>query len=407
MNRLTCGRAATKAVVGAALAVAALTMATEARAQSLKLSPVQVLLTDEDERGPTLKFQTQLAVHSSGLLAIGAGDGWVGIQDPVTRKLRRIGRKGRGPNEYSDGVSVGWLGDTLWIDEYNAFRITTIPAQASGKALTTVYSWGRHENFQLAGFRGMVIGGALPVVHSPQRVTQLSGNSLRPPMLYSSRHPMRVRDTLFIEDHTNRLLVIAKGDAMLQAQQPFGDHTRWQVSDNGRCLARVEQSMHTTARKGPFGAIAAPRVELWEFTASKPALRRTVMLPEPAPLTAREVDAWITTQIASRRSAKSPIKIDIREADFRRALYVPPKRPAGVDVVVGSEGGILIRDENHLTKQATYMWIDADGRTRGTFTTPLLQRIRSLQGHRVWSLVHQDDETYVVTVQDIREDVRR
>ncbi|HEY0931671.1 MAG TPA: hypothetical protein VGE27_17240 [Gemmatimonas sp.] len=372
-------------------------------AQSLKLSAAKVLLTDEDESGLTLLQNTRLAVHESGALALGATEGWVGVYDPAKQDWRRIGRKGRGPNEYIGPLFVGWLADTLWIQDHGTFRVTAIAARGTSAPKSSSFSFGRLGDFQVVGTRAWLAGGgALAAMQPIGPASRWSDAVKMQPVIFTDRQAVRLRDTLFIEDRTNATLWISKNDVHLQGRQPFNDGTIMQVSGNGRFLARVEQATHARARRGPLNAIVPARLELWEFSSGRRSVRHSTTLSASAPLPKTEFDAWLKEQLRSQREYTGRLQMQFTEADYRKATYIPDSRPQASDIVVANDGSILIRQNSYTTNTAAYRWFDSAGKLRGTFTTPLDQNIRVLQGDRIWSILKRDDDTFAVTMQDIR-----
>jgi hypothetical protein len=79
-----------------------------------------------------------LAVSSTGAVAlIQAQDGGVRVFDRDGNSLGLIGRKGQGPGEFLSPTRGGWKGDTLWVYDVQARRVTVIsPDQSIARMFT-------------------------------------------------------------------------------------------------------------------------------------------------------------------------------------------------------------------------------------------------------------------------------
>lgn len=83
-----------------------------------------------EEQG--LSLVSAIAVSSRGVLAVAQPqDGQIRLFDARGRPLARVGRRGEGPGEFRAPRPIGWLADTLWVADYQVFRLTWIDAQGT------------------------------------------------------------------------------------------------------------------------------------------------------------------------------------------------------------------------------------------------------------------------------------
>lgn len=66
-----------------------------------------------------------LAEGPDGLIYLVEGGAQeIRVYDGAGRRLRRFGRRGQGPGEFTSAFALGFLGDTLWVNDYGQARFT-------------------------------------------------------------------------------------------------------------------------------------------------------------------------------------------------------------------------------------------------------------------------------------------
>lgn len=361
------------------------------RAQSLRISKERVLLTDEAANGPVLDRNTKVAVHQSGLLALAESrSSWVGYYSSERRTWVRVGRNGRGPGEFIGHLSIGWRGDTFWIADGEVRRLTTLTHFGDKKPISrTLPGIGSAERafgvLQALVQQGMVVG--VQSLLSNNRPAQM----LPSLVLLLDRNGSTVVDTLFEFDERTAPLVVNNGYSTFLGSQPFGNRSSWASSSNGRYVAGAEWMPARSTLSS--NARSSTQITVYDLSSSSSRKVFSVAVPAMAKPSEREIDAVVLDHI-TRINVSRQTGQKMTRAELRNALYVPDSRSAVSEIVVGNDGAILARFDDYSLKLARYTWIDGLGRPKGTFSVPISQRIRALQGRRIWSVRMNEDDSF-------------
>jgi hypothetical protein len=133
----------------------------------------------------------QLIVSPTGVIFARIGsDGTVLVFHPDGRFDRRIGRTGQGPGEFQVADEHGFIGDTLWVRNWPAPRISLFLADGRHLATTaTPYDIGKRTAGP-TGISGFLAGGRAYV--RPSEFVIDANDRVRMPMLLGARDMKRV-----------------------------------------------------------------------------------------------------------------------------------------------------------------------------------------------------------------------
>jgi hypothetical protein len=278
-----------------------------------------------------LRRQPIVAISGSGRVAMTDGATFVGVVDGGGR-LQRFGRAGNGPGEMQQVTGIGWLGDTLYIIDGRLRRISWIHAGQLHR--TAPYIGGRRGSqpldlpMALSSHGALVPGvgdGRADALYKPRRWA----------LFLASSDGAQVRDSLFEVVDPTGALTVARGGGMVVLRQPYSMRTLVAWSGNGAWFARADRG---SADHVSLGGVSA-RLALRDA-------RGRVVYDLPIPTSARslpsaEVAALVDSAVAALN--RNPRLPPISAAEYRRALAVPSRVPAVMQMIVVNDGTVLVR----------------------------------------------------------------
>jgi hypothetical protein len=314
------------------------------------------------------------------------------LQLDSTGALRQIlGREGRGPGEFVRPASMGWRGDSLWVEDWGLMRVTLFDTVGAGFSSFSVLFPQRPSAF---GRRRYASGNAQPVALLPdgdllvyQAPNQPeTGRPASMAILRVSRDYV-LRDTVSygVTPHLAMSFLFAQGSAMLS--QPFSDDPLFRVSPDGRWFARVDR----LAGERETGSY---RVTLKEY-GSRVVYQRDFRY-SGLPLTDDTVETYIRNTLhpdAFPGQVRAPITRDSLESQLFRPRYYPPVADARVGrdgvvwlrVVAGGTGADLRQGE------AEWVALSQHGFELYRVVTPSRLRVYSADRRSLWGVEYDDD----------------
>lgn len=314
------------------------------------------------------------------------------------RAAGKVGREGEGPGEFTRPDAIGFFGDSLWVMDGRAYRVSYFDADGSYLGSTTPRVnlgsrdsgdrwaspprperplrdgtfYGRSPAWSEAIARGQLT--AVPHVHMDAEGTTLSTIWTQP---YRS---------------TDVWALLREGGGTFTSQ-PFGDGSLAGLSPDGH-LVVVERRVHDG--EGP----AVFRVTKMEMDGDT-AFHRAITY-EPEPLPPSRVDSAVAARAEGLYSFMSQRDGGLTQArlerDLREATYVPSHTPAVSGMAVAADGSIWLRRPGSTAEGMEEWWIlDPAGQPAGSVHLPPGLRVLHVDGDDVWGAETDElDVDYIV-----------
>lgn len=272
--------------------------------------------------------------------------------DRSGRHLRRIGREGKGPGEYSSVSNVGMLGDSLWVVDASQRRTTFFSLQ--GEVLSTIPS--------AAGkILAMVPGGAIGYATPKMPVSREALDPERKAII-SVKRSGEVRDTLVWIRVKNTTFAVGPNErgSFRIGPQRFSDAGMHVLAPAGDFFYVIDRTAATSSRDAAFlvSAITTSGRVLWT--------RRYPYSPTVLPKSRGDslVDAYIDGDGPRGHSAEA----------IREAVFIPKYYPPVTSAAVATDGTLWVRlAEGGSSYQ--YRVISTTGNVIARLTVPTTTRI--------------------------------
>ena len=328
-----------------------------------------------------------LVASQSGLVfARFAQAGNISVFDQAGRHLRTIGRKGQGPGEFDFALAHGLLGDTLWVRNGFAPRISTFTIGGAHISTTpTPFQFASHQFSAPLGTSGYMRNGRAYLLVDAN-VLGVS-DRIQLPVLIGDRRMQRV-DTLLHVANPPGVFVPELGTFGVS---PIESPPLIHFATDGSGVIVVDWS---------GSSLSQARVRSFDPTGRLVWTRNVTMTP--GRLTPQLRDSLITAyegrinriaEIARRTGGSVPR--DIRAA-AERALDLPDRLPPVRSVVKGIDGTIWLEQSDGVIGGR---WTVLDENGLPAFEVQLNPTIRLQQAKRdaIWATtVDEFDVPYIV-----------
>ena len=294
---------------------------------------------------------------------------------PDGRNVRSLGRRGDGPGEFRATRAGGFLGDTVYVIDRSASRVTFFGPDGELLRTTRAPRFASDRTFRQFSLVGLLDGRAFLMAegYNAETVHLLDGlgqSLLRVDPLTEAP------DTILRVRVSNRLLWIPiSSGGVIQAFQPFSDADLWALSNDGRMIARL--------RQGVFEDPIRLSATLSIITAAGQTVREWPIRVPSTPLTGDVIDEWIGAFLA-RGAADSFQTRRNAERAIRRSLF----RPAAIPL-----RGLLFDSDGRIWVEA---WAGPDHSTwrafgpRGdlliTTNVPISFQFMDAKGLKLWGI---------------------
>ena len=312
-----------------------------------------------DTPGSTLTYFRDIEVGSDGsmytvhpqeqLIRVFAADG--SLRDT-------IGGEGDGPGEFQNVGGIGWVGDTLWVLDYQGYRFSQFDAAGTylGQFSVAFESTSDPRAVQPPRARGLLYDGT---VHAapPAFSNQIAAGTLTldVPMLMDREG--RVTDTLPATPFGRNQWAIGDPDAPerggLYRPQPFGDGPIW-------AYGHGERAVYVLRRPAPESSTAA-RATLSKLSFGGDTLySRSYYFPR-IPVTVAEADS-VAADVGDMMGERGIFGVTAAKGREWAAasLYHPAYRPPVTSMVVARSGGVWLEMSAPQTETGSE-WLVVDG----------------------------------------------
>jgi hypothetical protein len=254
------------------------------------------------------------------VVTVHSGEGVMRVFDPSGRLLKVVGRKGDGPGEFRLPLSVGYVGDTVWVRDITHRRYHRFNANFEPIGSVTMIGNGGF----YYGLTSPTTSLLRPTTGEATRFGIYDSDSLRTPIAITFRaagHQFEIRDAA---RNPNGLVT---GTQLRTVSSPLTAATHLELAPGGREAIVLESGELWGGKPGQF---TIRRIETATGKVSAPIV---VSLP-PRKVTPAEADSLI------KRSATrlAPRAADQYEANAKVAdVY-----PALLSFMVGSDGTLWV-----------------------------------------------------------------
>ena len=277
----------------------------------------------------------------------------------------RFGRSGDGPGEFRDAGWVGVRGDTIWLWDARASRMSFFAADGRFVRSTTV---GRYGVGAVPGRDGTVLWQSARSFGRPDRDA--------PPTIVIRFGPDgTIRDTLFSRTLPYRQFTVAMGPGSIVGSQPLDDGPLISLLRDGSGWLLVDREVGR-ASYFTLTAYALDGRTRWS--------RRIAYTP--VPVTTKVVDSLI--DLWAHPAERSAPALDA--GAVRTALYRPAHFPPVTSASLMADGRIWIRRESAGQR---FLAVDpADGKDLFEVTLPPGARFAGASTDRLWVVMKDADD---------------
>jgi hypothetical protein len=234
--------------------------------------------------------------------------------------IRRIGRTGRGPGEFTRLTAVGVVRDTLWV--FDGAQLRSVFYSLDGQALATIPSNGGWLALVTsAGSMGRQLGAGV----AEARAQEL-------PLVLMTRDGIPTDTVAWVPSAHTRVLIPRPDGSFTLAAQHFTDAGITVAAPGGRLVFIVDRSVAHSSENAAFGvvALAANGDTLWS--------RRYRYTPKRVE-SERADSVWKALAPVFSRAGHS-------DAEIREALFLPTYYPPVSSAFSGLDGSLWIRRES-------------------------------------------------------------
>ena len=348
---------------------------------------------------PEYAFQTvtALAMSPDGVLhSLHRGEATIRRWNREGEPLAVLGGKGEGPGEFDTPGSLGFFGDTLWVMDRRAYRVSYFDENGTFlEAVTPRVDMSRDPDNPNASvprpslpLRDGTIYGIAPAWSDAIARGQLS-EAKHVHMDQSGEHLGTVWNQPYRE--TDVLALLREGGGTF-GRQPFGDQALFHVSTDGFLLV-----LHRRVSEGSdSSAVRITRITMAGDTVFS---KEIPYIPEPLPRS--KVDSAVHAQAEGMHQFMQRMDPELSlgklEADIGEATYSPDYLPAIRNMTVAEDGTIWL-ERFTPTEEGIEWWIlDGQGEPLATVSTPEGLRVLLITQDAVWGVETDEfDVNYIV-----------
>jgi hypothetical protein len=284
------------------------------------------------------------------------------VYDSTGHALRRIGRAGRGPGEFTSVHSLGLKGDTLWAYDGPLRRVTYLADEGSVLRVeqqpVDPPAIGDGRSFVLGFLSDRSVIVRFP--RSTSRSLVFSNIIVRLAPFERTNGPAAVIDTITRLEQHNALIPL-KGGQNGYLRHPWSAEDYIAIAPDG-------------SRAVPLTLHGESEYTVASYSAERELFRRDFTVP-PKPLPSASVDAWLDRTVAQKARAEGLSDANMR-IQIREALSRSPTMPPASGIMLGRDGTTWIRREGIYPAEAApdeiVSWdvLDSRGKIVATATVP-------------------------------------
>ncbi len=321
----------------------------------------QVRIGSIDDDRTAFEAVVDIAVGPAGRVYVLDRDAAsIAVFTPEGHRLGSVGRKGGGPGEFGMPQRLGWLRDTLWVEDPGARRLTFF---YRGEPVRTVTFHDPHV------FHGQVThpSPGPPLANGTLLALAIvsmneAGGVPRPKLpIYQATRSGEVIRTLAALDLDRRALRFGPWGA--KVSQPIADHSLFDVAPDGSRLWLLDR----VAARTPTEA----EMHLYALSPSGDTVVDRAIPYRPTPLTEEEFERRTKPVLdAIRESGIGQSRVAEVERAYAELAYRPPFLPPASALVAGADGTVWIGREDMGEEEKEWLVVSETGELLATVRLP-------------------------------------
>lgn len=348
---------------------------------------------------PEYAFQSvvALAMSPNGILhSLHRGEATIRQWSQEGRPAGVLGGKGEGPGEFNAPGSLGFFGDTLWVMDRRAYRVSYFNQDGTflGSVTPRVDMSRDPENPNASvprpsrPLRDGTVYGVAPAWSNAIARGQLS-EAKHVHMDAGGKH----LGTVWVQPYRpSDILALLRETGGTFGRQPFADNPLFQISSEGFLLVLDRRV---------FTGSGSPAIRLIKIAITGDTLLSKVLPYTPEPLSRIKINSATHAQAEGMfefmQRGSPDLSLEKLEADLREATYSPDYMPAVRSMMTAQDGSIWLQRFSPAEEGLEWWVLDPDGQPLATATTPEGFRVLLVTQEAVWGIETDElDVNYIV-----------
>ncbi len=290
-----------------------------------------------------------------------------------------VGREGEGPGEFQEAAGMGFFGDSLWVWDRRAYRVSYFDLEGEflGSVSPRVEIGTMEESpprpdipLRDGTFIGMAPMGADGIARgtlTETPIVRIDADGNRLARIWAIPHEPR-----------DIFAILSDGG--------FGGSYSGQPFDDSHIPSIGERGVTVLERRAWTGTGEAT-VRVTKIGLDGDTLFAAAVPYDPVPLPSERYDSAVAVKVDQWRDRP----FSASEADIRKAMYRPSHLPAVRGLMQAEDGPIWLRRydpvESETGEQMNEWWVlDADGAPLARALTPVGLSMRVINGDTVWGV---------------------
>lgn len=348
---------------------------------------------------PDYAFQSvqALALSPTGVLhSLHRGEAAIRRWDAEGQPAGIVGRRGEGPGEFNTPGSLGFFGDSLWVMDRMAYRISYFDLDGTflGSVTPRVDVSPDPENPDASPPRPArpLRDGTLYGI-SPAWSDAIARGRLSEANHVHMDSEGEVLGTVWVQDYRpTDVLALLRETGGSYSRQPFGDRPLSSLTPDDELLV-LDRRVYQGEERVTF------RLTMIAMTGDTLFSKELEYAPEPLPRekidSAAHAQAEGMFEFLGRRDPE--MSIASLEADLREATYSPDYLPAVREMVVADDGSIWLQRFSPSEDGIVWWVLGKDGEPLATVVTPERIRVLLISEDALWGVETDEfDVNYMV-----------
>lgn len=327
-------------------------------------------------------------------------------QEQLVRMFRQdgtlagtFGGRGEGPGEFQSAGAIGWVGDSLWVLDFNGYRFNFFNSDGEFLSSFSVpFRFGENPDLpQPPRASGLLADGSIYGA-PPAFSREIENGTITHHQLLLMSPEGEVTDSIFrVPFGRNQWAVYDPDDprkGMMFTRQPYGDGPLWGFFDDENSYAVLRREAPTTVDEAAFHLekvrVSGDTVFSREYRYAPVRLESTEADSIVDFNVSRWVDAGVMGGVARGRL----------EEWARRTLYTPPFKTPVAEMVLTEDGGFWLQSRSGPTGLTDWYYLDPNGTPLGRIELPADFRVLEATAETLWGTETDDlDVSYLVRYQ--------
>lgn len=376
-------------------------------AEAWSLGPPEVRIGSVDDPDYAFSAVSDLATGPDGsIFSLHRSEATVRRWTADGRPQGTVGGEGEGPGEFQRPAALGFFGDTLWVFDTDAYRVTLFDMEGEllGTLTPRVDLGGGGSGDRWASPprpRRPLRDGSLYGVSPGWSDAIARGNLPHAPHVHMGADGS-VLDTIWVRQYRpTDVLALLRENGGTFTSQPFGDEPVTSLDASDR-LVVLDRRAHEGEGPADFRVTA--------LEADGDTAFHAVLPYEPVPLPPARVDSVVRARAEGLHDFMTQREPGLALADLvrdlREATYVPEHLPPIATMVMGRDGSIWLRRfepvEGVEGSMAEWWVLDGSGAPVGRVLTPPDLRLVDVTTEAVLGVETDDLEVQYIVRHPIR-----